>query len=955
MSLQLKNNQNKINLSHLKDEEILKILLHLYDNKKFEEVIRLADRVNLKISHQYWVHFLRGSSFYEIGIYEKAFADIKKCLDINPNAADCYFKIGNICQETKNIEEAELFYNKAISIKENYAEPYANLGKLYKDIGDFERSKKHLDKAIEINPKFSRAYNFLGSLAEAQNNINDAESYYKKASSLNSSYYEPVYNLSLAQLYNCKFKEGFKNYNSRWKNSSFSKKRLQTNQPIWSPSVTTKCHVTIWPEQGIGDFILYSRFFPDLIKNTKNLTIIAYDKTISLHKRSFPNINFVSEINTENIDFHVPIGDLAKFYVNSSNDVKERSNPYLVVDKYRTKQIKQLLPKGKKICGISWVSKNEVIGQNKSMTLEDMKDLLLLPNITFVDLQYTDTTDERAEFKKKYGVEIVKLEEIDNFNDIDGLASLIDACDFVVSVSNTTVHISGAIGKKTFLMLPIGRGRLWYWSKENNQSIWYKSIQIIQQDQFGSWDNVIKKIKTKLDNTQLSPQKLSLDNELKMLVNLFNKGHYEEIIERGEFLNSYYKRSHILCNIIGSSYLKIKNYEKAKYFHEKSIKLNPKFHEGFHNLGYTYWELGELDLAEKYCSKSLKLKPNYVYPLNTLGAVFKEKSEYKKAEKYFKKAIEIDKNYLKPKYNLFLHYAYIGKFKEAWNYFENRWQVTGVQNKVNELSGLRWNLKLSKSVNIWAEQGIGDFILYSRFLNDLILSGTKVRVLIDKKIKSIFERTFPQIEFVIELNKNKLDFHAPIGDLAKFYVNSFDDIKERSNPYLVVDKYRTKQIKQLLPKGKKICGISWISKNKNVGQNKSMTLEDMKDLLISPNITFVDLQYTDTTDERVEFKKKYGVEIVRLEEIDNLNDIDGLASLIDACDFVVSVSNTTAHISGAIGKKTYLMLPKNRGQLWYWSKENAKSIWYKSIEIFERNNFSNWETVIKKIKQKLKR
>ena len=145
-------------------------------------------------------------------------------------------------------------------------------------------------------------------------------------------------------------------------------------------------------------------------------------------------------------------------------------------------KIKQLLPKGKKICGISWVSKNESIGQNKSMTLEDMKDLLLLPNITFVDLQYTDTSEERAEFKNKYGVEILKLEEIDNFNDIDGLASLIDACDQVVSVSNTTVHIAGSIGKKTYLMLPQGKGRLWYWSKEKEQSIWYKSIQIIEQD-----------------------------------------------------------------------------------------------------------------------------------------------------------------------------------------------------------------------------------------------------------------------------------------------------------------------------------------------------------------------------------------------------------------------------------------------------------------------------------------
>ena len=92
--------------------------------------------------------------------------------------------------------------------------------------------------------------------------------------------------------------------------------------------------------------------------------------------------------------------------------------------------------------------------------------------------------------------------------------------------------------------------------------------------------------------------------------------------------------------------------------------------------------------------------------------------------------------------------------------------------------------------------------------------------------------------------------------------------------------------------------------------------------IVSPNITFVDLQYTDTTDEEL-FKKKYGVEIVRLEEIDNLNDIDGLASLIDACDFVVSVSNTTAHISGAIGKKLINAPKKQRS--WYWSKKMQRA------------------------------
>ena len=210
------------------------------------------------------------------------------------------------------------------------------------------------------------------------------------------------------------------------------------------------------------------------------------------------DINFITQIDLGKIDYHAPIGDLAKFYINSFNDVKKRSEAYIAVDKVRTQKIKQLLPKGKKICGISWISNSGQIGKNKSMTLEDMKELLSLPDIEFVDLQYTDTSKERSEFKKKYGVEILKINEIDNFYDLDGLASLIDACDCIVSVSNTTAHIAGSIGKKTYLMIPQNRGRLWYWSKENEQSIWYKSIQIVEKNKVNSWYDVIKNITHKL-------------------------------------------------------------------------------------------------------------------------------------------------------------------------------------------------------------------------------------------------------------------------------------------------------------------------------------------------------------------------------------------------------------------------------------------------------------------------
>ena len=952
MLLQNKHQQTKISLSELSDKELLKLILTFYDHKKYEEVIRITDKIYFTTSDQYWIFYLRGSSYSKLNFFDEAIENFKNCLKINPESESCYFEIANIYLNTKNFESAQLYYNEAISKKENYIEAMTNLAKLYKEINNFEKSKIYVNEALKINPKYPEALNLCGTLAEAQNDLITASINYKKSIQLNKSYYEPIYNLSLIQLYNGEFIEGFHNYNYRWQNPLFAICKLKTDRPLWTPDIKLNSNLTVWPEQGMGDYILHSRFFNDLSLILDSITVLIDRKLKSLYERSFPNINFVTQLNTDKVDYHAPIGDLAKFFVNSFEDVKARSNPYLTVDNSRTEHIKKLLPKGNKICGISWISANDDIGKNKSMTLEDMKDFLLLPNITFVDLQYTDTSEERANFKKKYGVEILKINEIDNFYDLDGLASLINACDHVVSVSNTTVHIAGSIGKNTYLMLPIGKGRLWYWSKEQEQSIWYKSIQIIEQTKVGSWDSVILNIINKFDKNKSLLSSLSLDNEVNSLIRLFKKGSYDEVIEKGKFIATTFNDSHMVFNLIGSAFSKIKNYNEARFYYEKSIKVNPKFYEGFYNLGYTYWELGQLDLAEKYCLKSLKLKPKYAFPYNTLGAVYEEKSEHQKSVQCYKKAILIDNDYVKPKYNLYLHYSYIGNFKEAWRFFEYRWEAINVQSQIKKISGIRWSLNLSNHVTIWAEQGVGDFVLYSRFFNDLSLILDSITVLIDRKLKSLYERSFPNINFVTQLNTDKVDYHAPIGDLAKFFVNSFEDVKARSNPYLTVDNSRTEHIKKLLPKGNKICGISWISANDDIGKNKSMTLEDMKDFLLLPNITFVDLQYTDTSEERANFKKKYGVEILKINEIDNFYDLDGLASLINACDHVVSVSNTTVHIAGSIGKNTYLMLPIGKGRLWYWSKEQEQSIWYKSIQIIEQTKVGSWNEVIDKIKNK---
>ena len=291
----------------------------------------------------------------------------------------------------------------------------------------------------------------------------------------------------------------------------------------------------------------------------------------------------------------------------------------------------------------------------------------------------------------------------------------------------------------------------------------------------------------------------------------------------------------------------------------------------------------------------------------------------------------LDPNYHESFYNLSLLQLHLNSFKEGWSNFSRRWHVKDFPSEKQDYKIPSFDSSVHKSVLVWPEQGIGDQILFSRFFNNLHNSYIKIYSSIDKKLLPLFRASFPFIDFVSSGDKLTTQSQSSIGGLGKFFINSKEDLKNNSSAYLSVNKDKSSSLKAQFPKGKKVCGLSWLSKNDDLGEHKSLSLKKLEKLLKLKDITFVDLQYGDTSKERQSFYKKYGINLIKIKEIDNYDDIEGLAALIDACDFVVTVSNTTAHIAGAIGKKTYLMLPKGKGKLWYWSKENDQSLWYKSI------------------------
>ena len=149
------------------------------------------------------------------------------------------------------------------------------------------------------------------------------------------------------------------------------------------------------------------------------------------------------------------------------------------------------------LIGISWTSKAEM-GSEKSIDYKSLVTIFNLQNTSFIDLEYQNSEEDKKNIYKMTGKKIHRINEVDYYNNILGVSSIISTCDLIITCSNVNAHISGALGKKTFLLLPLGKGRLLNWSSEKNHSIWYPSIKIFQQTKPGDWSDPINKIEEEI-------------------------------------------------------------------------------------------------------------------------------------------------------------------------------------------------------------------------------------------------------------------------------------------------------------------------------------------------------------------------------------------------------------------------------------------------------------------------
>lgn len=381
-----------------------------------------------------------------------------------------------------------------------------------------------------------------------------------------------------------------------------------------------------------------------------------------------------------------------------------------------------------------------------------------------------------------------------------------------------------------------------------------------------------------------------------------------------------------------------------------ALDLNPKNYFANINIANCLIELGKLEEGIVELEKAKNLNPQQSIIYNNLGYGYKLLGDEARAIDNYKKAISLNPNSHDSYFNLSHIQLAQNNFKDGWANYEHRWGTKKFSNKPQFNKPL-WNKTLGfERILIWGEQGIGEQILFSTILPDVTCRFKKTILYVNDKLVALFKSKYNNVEvypFSSKINEDIFDYHIPIGSLAKLFR------QDESSFRLPLGKSDS-NLKKNTDTKKFKCAISWISSNENLGNIKSVKLEFLKEILFINQIEFFNVQYTKEDKEIEEFEKKYNVEIHKNKNLDTYNDLYGLSIFLSTCDFVITVSNTNAHLAASIGIPTFLLLPKSKGKFWYWENEKNKiNLWYPSIVKFKQELKSDWSKPIDDLKSYL--
>lgn len=417
----------------------------------------------------------------------------------------------------------------------------------------------------------------------------------------------------------------------------------------------------------------------------------------------------------------------------------------------------------------------------------------------------------------------------------------------------------------------------------------------------------------------------------------------------------------LLCFYLGTLYMQVGKGGLAIMLLEHVVKEVPDMSEAYVNLGCAYRREQMVDKAREVFEKALEMRGEDHQVLNNLGTLFVNEGNPKEGEKFLRRALKVNPEDAQAYWNLSLVLLEQERWAEGFDLYD--WGLKSKDRLVREFEVPKWDGEHGHTVVAYGEQGMGDEIMFSSCIPDLLQISKEVIIECNPRLASLLQRSFPQCkvygtrkeEWIKWPRDHVIDSAVAFGSLPRHFRRQEVDFPHHHG-YLKADPKKqhhwAQKLAELGPRPK--IGISWIGGGKRTRVDlRSMPLDYLRPIL-ELDADFISLQYTPGCDQEIA-KLDLDHDLVVHhwpEAVANKhepNEYDNTAALVSNLDLVVSVCTSLVHLSAGLNIPVFVMVPAKPA--WRYGLTQDHMVWYpEQTRLWRRRENETWERVIMEVK-----
>ena len=537
--------------------------------------------------------------------------------------------------------------------------------------------------------------------------------------------------------------------------------------------------------------------------------------------------------------------------------------------------------------GIAWQGRNlGKSGYRRSLDLENLTPLLELPGCSFVSLHPEPLAQPHPAIQD-YSTQI---------SDFADTAALMLNLDLIITIDSAVAHLAGALGVTCWTALLYAPDWRWF-PLESAESIWYPTMRLFRQESPGDWASVVKRLVLSLQEELLTRKghRLMADGQETEALACFRAATEHQDVSAAAWLN--------LGNALHQTGLTAEGGKALK----NAVDRDPNYPEAWQNLGLLHQALGELSDAYLCFRQALRLRPNYATA----------------------------------RWNLSLLQLLLGDYQAGFCNYEARFDKTPPIPRLHQELPFWDGAPLKgKRLLVHAEQGYGDTIQFCRYLPILETMGAESIFfeVQDTSLTSLVG-SLPCHSTVIARGDAvpPADLQVPLISLPLLLKTTLDSVPAEI-PYLFADTSKIDAWCQRIAAtaGLKV-GLVWQGSRKHVNDRfRSCPPHLLAPLAALPGIAWYSLQ-PDIDNESLP-------PMLMNSLIGKEHDFSDTAALLSNLDLIITVDTALAHLAGALGRPTWLLLPFAPD--WRWGAAQAITPWYPAMRIFRQQIPGDWPGVL---------